>query len=179
MGANFKFIFEIERGRNVENNSRRNFLKIASYTLGGTLAAGVAVPVVGLAIHPWMKETVFGTEDFIAIGTLEDFPVGLPKKITITSSKMDAWNIFDGLVMGSVWVVRSGDNALRVFSVNCPHLGCGVNWGEDVKQFLCPCHEGVFDINGKKLSGPSPRDMYSYETKIENNTILLNYKRLV
>lgn len=163
----------------MENNSRRNFLKIASYTLGGTLAAGVVAPVVGLAIHPWMKETVFGTADFIAIGTLEDFPVGLPKKITITSSKMDAWNIFDDLVMGSVWVVRAGDNALRVFSVNCPHLGCGVNWGEDVKQFLCPCHEGVFDINGKKLSGPSPRDMYSYETKIENNTILLNYKRLV
>lgn len=163
----------------MENNSRRNFLKIASYTLGGALAAGVAVPVVGLAIHPWMKETVFGTADFIAIGTLEDFPVGLPKKITITSSKMDAWNIFDGLVMGSVWVVRSGDNALRVFSVNCPHLGCGVDWGEDLKQFLCPCHGGVFDINGQKLSGPSPRDMYSYETKIENNTILLNYKRLV
>ncbi|MCR4320576.1 MAG: Rieske (2Fe-2S) protein, partial [Candidatus Brocadiaceae bacterium] len=105
--------------------------------------------------------------------------VGIPKKMTITSSKMDAWNIFEGLVMGSVWVVRQEDNSLKVFSTNCPHLGCGINWEEDVKQFLCPCHEGTFDINGKKISGPPPRDMYRYETKIENNTVLVSYKKVV
>jgi len=116
-------------------------LKIASHAIGGTLTAGVVSPVVGLAIHPWMKETVYGTEDFINIGKVDEFPVGVPKKMTITSSKMDAWNIFEGLVMGSVWVIRREDNSLNVFSTNCPHLGCGINWGEDVKQFLCPCHE--------------------------------------
>lgn len=161
------------------NNSRRRFLKIASHAIGGTLAAGVVAPVVGLAIHPWMKETVYGTEDFINIGKVDEFPVGVPKKMTITSSKMDAWNIFEGLVMGSVWVIRREDNSLNVFSTNCPHLGCGINWGEDVKQFLCPCHEGIFDIDGKTISGPSPRDMYSYETKIENDTVLVNYKKVI
>ena len=46
----------------------------------GTLAAGVVAPVVGMAIHPWLKETVYGLEDFINIGKLDDFPVGIPKK---------------------------------------------------------------------------------------------------
>ncbi|MFO0794509.1 MAG: hypothetical protein U0586_10660 [Candidatus Brocadiaceae bacterium] len=85
--------------------SRRKFLKIASHALGGRWLQ-IAAPVVGLAIHPWLKETVYGTEDFIHIGKLDDFPVGVPKKMSITSSKMDAWNIFEGLVMGSVWVIR-------------------------------------------------------------------------
>lgn len=160
-------------------NKRRKFLKIVSHSLGGVLAAGIAAPLVGFGIHPWLKETVYGTEDFINLGKLEDFPVGIPKKINVTSSKMDAWNIFEGLVMGSVWVLRKEDNSLNVFSVNCPHLGCGINWGEEEKQFLCPCHEGVFDINGTVLSGPAPRSLYRYETKIENDDVLVNYKKLI
>ena len=99
--------------------------------------------------------------------------------MNVTSSKMDAWNIFEGLVMGSVWVLRKEDNSLNVFSVNCPHLGCGINWGEEEKQFLCPCHEGVFDIHGTVLSGPAPRSLYRYETKIENDDVLVNYKKLI
>jgi Rieske Fe-S protein len=176
-GSSITFIAREGEDKKVEN-SRRKFLKIASHALGGALAAGVVAPLVGLAVHPLMKDTVYGTEDFINIGKVDDFPVGVPKKTTITSSKMDAWNIFEGLVMGSVWVIRKEDNSLNVFSVNCPHLGCGINWGEDVKQFLCPCHEGVFDINGKKISGPAPRDLYRFETKIENNNILLKFGSL-
>ena len=65
---------------NSNSNSRRKFLKIASHAIGGTLAAGVVAPVVGMAIHPWLKETVYGLEDFINIGKLDDFPVGIPKK---------------------------------------------------------------------------------------------------
>lgn len=166
----------MERSKKVEN-SRRKFLKIASYAIGGTLAAGVATPIVGLAVHPWLEETVYGTEDFINIGKLDDFPIGVPKKTTITSSKIDAWNIFEGLVMGSVWVVRREDNTLNVFSTNCPHLGCGIDWGADVNQFLCPCHGGVFDVNGRKISGPSPRDLYAFETKVEDNNILVRYRK--
>ncbi|GAB64149.1 MAG: hypothetical protein DWB56_11735 [Candidatus Jettenia sp.] len=160
-------------------NSRRKFLKIASHTLGGALAAGIVAPLVGLAVHPLMKETVYGTENFINLGSLEDFPVGVPKKMTITSSKMDAWNIFEGLVMGSVWVIRQEDNSFNVFSTNCPHLGCGIDWGQEENKFLCPCHGGVFDVDGKTLAGPSPRDLYAFETKVENNNVLVNYKRVI
>ena len=160
-------------------NSRRKFLKITSHALGGTLAAGIVAPLVGLAVHPLIKETVYGTEDFINIGKMDDFPVDVPKKMSITSSKMDAWNIFEGLVMGSVWVVRREDGSLNVFSTNCPHLGCGIDWGQDENKFLCPCHGGVFDIDGKKVAGPSPRDLYAFETKIENNNVLISYKKVI
>lgn len=159
-------------------SNRRKFLKIVSHALGGTLAAGVIAPLIGLIIHPWLKETVYGTEDFIKIGNLDNFPVGVPQKMTITSSKRDAWNAFKGLVMGSVWAVRQKDDSFKVFSTNCPHLGCGINWSEDKNKFLCPCHEGVFDIHGQKISGPAPRGLYSYKTKVENNKVMVGYKNI-
>jgi len=162
----------------VKNKSRRNFLKIISHIIGGTLAAGIIAPIVGFVIHPWLKETVYGIEAFINIGKLDDFPIGVPKKMTVTSSKMDAWNIFEGLVIGSLWVIRHEDNSLNVFSTNCPHLGCGIDWGTEENMFLCPCHGGVFDKSGKKVAGPSPRGLYSFETKIVNSNVLVSCKKV-
>ncbi len=138
---------------------------------------GIIAPLIGLLIHPFIKETVYGTEDFINIGKLEDFPVDIPKKIAITSTKMDAWKVFEALVMGSVWILRHDDNSLHAFSTSCPHLGCGIDWGQNENKFLCPCHGGVFDVNGRVVAGPSPRGLYAFETKIENNNVLVNYKR--
>jgi menaquinol-cytochrome c reductase iron-sulfur subunit len=159
--------------------SRRKFLKIVFYTIGGILTAGVVVPLAGLVIHPLMRETVYGTKDFINIGKLDDFPIGIPKKISITSTKMDAWKVFEEIVTGSVWVLRHEDNSLYAFSTNCPHLGCGIDWGQKENKFLCPCHGGVFDIDGKTIAGPSPRGLYAFEIKIENNNVLVNNKRAI
>jgi len=36
----------------------------------------------------------------------------------------------------------------------CPHLGCQVHWEGDHDRFFCPCHNGVFDPEGRALEGP-------------------------
>jgi Rieske Fe-S protein len=36
----------------------------------------------------------------------------------------------------------------------CPHLGCRVHWEGQNNRFFCPCHNGVFDPEGKPVSGP-------------------------
>jgi Rieske Fe-S protein len=60
------------------------------------------------------------------------------------------------------------ENSLNVLSNSCAHLGCPVRWVvvEDHGEFLCPCHGGIYDINGGYVGGPPPRGMYSY-TKIQ------------
>jgi len=37
-----------------------------------------------------------------------------------------------------------------------------VRWFPDQKLFLCPCHGGLYDINGGYVGGPPPRGMYRY-----------------
>ena len=56
------------------------------------------------------------------------------------------------------------EDSINVLSNSCAHLGCPVRWvstnGEG--EFLCPCHGGIYDINGGWVGGPPLRGMYRY-----------------
>ncbi len=64
-------------------------------------------------------------------------------------------------------------NSINVLSNSCAHLGCPVRWlvnTEGHGEFLCPCHGGIYDINGGWVGGPPPRGMYRYaQVKIEED----------
>ena len=36
---------------------------------------------------------------------------------------------------------------------------------------ICPCHNGVFDPQGRVLGGPPPRPLDRYEYKVENGVL--------
>lgn len=40
------------------------------------------------------------------------------------------------------------------FRAACTHLGCLVKWEAEGKRFVCPCHGGTFDAEGRVVSGP-------------------------
>jgi len=54
-------------------------------------------------------------------------------------------------------VVHSATGFLALSDV-CPHLGCKVHWDANNSEFICPCHDGVFDAEGNPTKGP-PKDM--------------------
>jgi Rieske Fe-S protein len=62
---------------------------------------------------------------------------------------------------------------INVLSNSCAHLGCPVRWivnAEGEGEFLCPCHGGIYDINGGWVGGPPPRGMYRYtKVKVEED----------
>jgi Rieske Fe-S protein len=64
-------------------------------------------------------------------------------------------------------------DSINVLSNSCAHLGCPVRWlvnAEGEGEFLCPCHGGIYDINGGWVGGPPPRGMYRYtKVKIEED----------
>ena len=44
-------------------------------------------------------------------------------------------------------------------------------------EFLCPCHGGIYNINGEYVAGPPPRDMYSYDFEVrENGTVYVRHQ---
>jgi len=51
---------------------------------------------------------------------------------------------------------------LNILSNSCAHLGCPVRWFPEKEEFLCPCHGGLYDINGGYVGGPPPRGMYRF-----------------
>jgi Rieske Fe-S protein len=59
---------------------------------------------------------------------------------------------------------------LNVLSNSCAHLGCPVRWFPEKQLYLCPCHGGLYDINGGWVGGPPPRGMYRYtEAEVREN----------
>ena len=55
---------------------------------------------------------------------------------------------------GRALLLVAADGKLRAFDTRCPHLGCQVHWRPEGGQFVCPCHQGVFDRNGVAIAGP-------------------------
>ncbi len=53
-----------------------------------------------------------------------------------------------------------------VWQTICPHLGCGIDYSSERQSFNCPCHTSDFDLTGKYLEGPSPRDMDRLESRL-------------
>ena len=62
----------------------------------------------------------------------------------------------------------TAESFLALSSV-CPHLGCRVHWEGQNNRFFCPCHNGIFDPNGKATGGPpasAGQDLPEYPLKV-------------
>lgn len=70
---------------------------------------------------------------------------------------------------GREMVLVNTEQGLKAISTSCTHLGCKAYWEPDNDRFFCPCHDGVFDINGNVVSGPPPRPLDRYEVEVDEN----------
>jgi cytochrome b6-f complex iron-sulfur subunit len=48
-----------------------------------------------------------------------------------------------------------------------------VEWKQDEKSFVCPCHGAKYSAEGKVLKEPAPKPLQTYEAKIQGDTVLV------
>ncbi len=70
-------------------------------------------------------------------------------------------------------LIRTPAGELRAFSAICSHLDCTVQYREDRQVIWCACHNGVYDLNGKNISGPPPRPLDPLEVKMRGDQIVV------
>ena len=107
------------------------------------------------------------------VTTLEALPNdGVPRKFPVLATRVDAWNTFNQVAIGAVYLLRTSDNQLQAFNVVCPHAGCFVDYLPEKGHYSCPCHNSTFALNGKisDPSSPSPRAMDKLSAQIRNET---------
>ncbi|MBI5047768.1 MAG: ubiquinol-cytochrome c reductase iron-sulfur subunit [Deltaproteobacteria bacterium] len=68
------------------------------------------------------------------------------------------------------------DTGLIAFSRKCTDLGCLVSWDKAKEQFICPCHQGVYDRNGKNIAGPPPRPLDRFQVVQKGENIYVKVK---
>jgi Rieske Fe-S protein len=151
------------------NISRRDFIKTTTAFIGGLIGVGIGLPTIVYLLSPSLRKTE--DESVVDLGSLDKYPLGIPTLFEFTRTKVNGWER-TGLSYG-VFVLRQTDKDVRVFSDICTHLACRVNWHPDLQHYISPCHDGHFDISGNNISGPPPRPLDEFITKIETGNLYI------
>jgi menaquinol-cytochrome c reductase iron-sulfur subunit len=152
---------------NSHSINRRDFVKVVVGFLGTVMGAIIGLPAIGYLISPATK--VSKSDAWIPLGSLEDYPTGVPTPFSFTRSKINGWE--KTVNSYGVYVLKTGETEATVFSNMCTHLSCRVTWHEGDQEYVCPCHDGRFDGSGKVSGGPPPEPLFEYETKLEEGIL--------
>jgi menaquinol-cytochrome c reductase iron-sulfur subunit len=157
---------------------RRSFLGFVTKLLMAGIGLMVAVPAIGYFVSPLRKRsTKEGTErSFADAGSLSDIPLGAWKLVSLETVEQDGWK--KTRIRRAIWVLRQSDKdqGIAVLSSICPHLGCPINWHPGQSSFICPCHGGLFNAEGKQTGGPPPRSMDSLDFEVRGGRLWVRWQ---
>jgi len=152
------------------NVSRRDFIKAATGIVGGLITAGLGIPVIGYLIAPALREDKAGAP--VMIGKLENIPVGKFHPFSFTITKVNGWERTASNYGGYILRKSESPDDILVLSSRCTHLSCNVNWNEETRKFICPCHDASFDAEGKVVDGPPPEPLGHFEYSVDADGVL-------
>lgn len=72
-----------------------------------------------------------------------------------------------------VEVKRADDGAVTARSLLCTHTGCEVVWQPDRQLYHCPCHEGLFDADGRVVAGKPPLPLRDVPVRLEGEEVVV------
>lgn len=150
--------------------NRRGFLKTALASVIGAIL--VLVPTgAGLRVmfDPLRRKS--GAGGAVRVTSLEALPAdGVPRKFPVLADRQDAWNKFRQVPVGAVYLRRTAAGKLEALNVVCPHAGCFVDFNPGRNEFICPCHNSAFAVDGKiaAVSSPAARGLDGLEVEVRN-----------
>lgn len=147
---------------------RRDFMKVAIAAIGGVIGTAIGLPAIAYVIGPALAKA---TDSWIRLGTVNKVELGNPTLFKTVIETQTGWiNAEEEL---SAYVLTENGQDFIAMSNICTHLGCRVRWIPDKEGFYCPCHNGVFAKDGAVLSGPPPRPLDRFESKVEDGVLFV------
>ena len=157
--------------------TRRTFFKSVVIGIGSFLTVLIGFPMIDSLVSG-SKSLIKKTFDKLGplSGIQNSFmPEVRPTKLSFTKIEKDAFIRLKE--PEQVWVVKKSAKDIVVFSPICPHLGCRYNWDAERKLFVCPCHNSVYTIEGKVVSGPAPRGLDELPIEVKDENLYVKYEK--
>ena len=148
--------------------NRRDFMKATIYAIGGLIGVTVGIPAVAYIVGPALTKV---TQNWIKLGAIDKIEENTPTLFKATITDQTGW--INSQEEISVYVLTEDGQTYTALSNVCTHLGCHVRWNPDDSEFACPCHNGVFARDGSVISGPPPRPLDHFQTKVENGFLYI------
>ncbi|MCF6268933.1 MAG: Rieske 2Fe-2S domain-containing protein [Melioribacteraceae bacterium] len=134
--------------------NRRKFL---NSLLGiGSLGAlsAIVYPIISFLIPPKIAEVKINS---LKVGPVADFKNNSSKIVKFGRTP--------------VILVRTKNGDFNALEATCTHLDCIVQFKKDTQQILCACHNGIYDIHGRNVSGPPPKPLKQFVVNIIDDEI--------
>lgn len=139
-------------------SSRRGFVNLLLSAGFTSLAIWMLYPVVRYLVPPKAGQPS------VAAVTLP----WSPTEIKVNSGRIFRFGSQPGLL------IKTPAGELRAFTAVCTHLNCTVQYRDDRQDIWCACHNGVYDLNGKNVSGPPPRPLEPYKVFAQGDRIVVS-----
>lgn len=135
-----------------EGVTRREFTRFL-------MAASVAAAGGGGLMAWWASLRTIDTGEPQAVVALADIPIG-------------GTHLFDyPTLQDPAILLRLEEETVIGFSQKCTHLGCVVYWAPEESRLECPCHEGIFNLEGRPVAGPPERPLARIDTEIRDGMV--------
>ena len=152
--------------------TRRSFHVAAIYAIWGTITATLGAPVFAyLFVPPKTRQD----ESWIDVGDITYLTPNQPVEMAFRRNRVDGCKVVSEKL--TAWVVKTPSGKVSAFGPQCTHLGCAHHWDDAKAQFVCPCHNSLFSIDGAVAYGPAPRPLDQYETKLEGSKLMVGNLR--
>lgn len=137
--------------------SRRTFL---DYLMGFGLLAWIAAVLYPIVEYFKVPKQAEATPTSVVAGPVKDFKPNSGKVFRFGNEP--------------ALLVDTPDGKLEAFSAVCTHLQCTVQYRPDMQRIWCACHGGVYDLNGRNVSGPPPRPLQEYKVTVKGDDIIVS-----
>jgi len=152
---------------------RRSFIGAMLGAGSMLIGAIVGTPLFQYVFYPVYAKSTSGS--WSDVGEIDEFDqADGPVSKTIAFAQHDGWR--EVVSTQSVYVNRMPDGQLQVLSAICPHLGCSVAWQAAQGKFVCPCHGGQFEPDGKHISGPPPRSLDNLKAQVKDGKLQVQFE---
>ena len=137
--------------------------RLVELLLGGGVLGSIAAffyPMVRYLVPPPVAD--LGGDEVVAskVGDLKP-----------NSSKIFRFGTRPALLM------MTAEGGYRALSAVCTHLSCTVQYRNDLREIWCACHNGLYDLNGRNISGPPPRPLDAFQVHVRGDEIVVSRKR--
>lgn len=137
--------------------NRRSFLNSLLGISGIGAVLAVLYPVISYLSPPKSREP-----------NVNSVKAGLSSEFATNSSKIIKFG------RQPVILIKTDNDDYKALSADCTHLDCIVQYKKDTAQILCACHNGIYDLNGRNISGPPPRPLEQFDVKVINDEIIIS-----
>lgn len=130
----------------------------------GLVGVMLSVPAVGFLLSPLFTKQKL---TWVTVGPIDNVPVNQPTPLIAEVPVGTGYATPP--VKRIVYVVKTPDGQTRAFSNICTHMQCDVHWDPALGNFLCPCHGGLYDIEGRNVGGPPPQPLPQWVHRIHTD----------